>query len=186
METILNNFISFVGKNLKNPKLYVALVILIIFIFLIFPYIDANFFYYDRIEKRIDILQKITEIDTEKLSENAVLENEYNKIISEIEKQEEFSISNALNTDYSNYKWGKFISGGILVWFVTIWALFMKTVKGFWKKTITFLILSVFGIILGFVATLIPTIFDPWVNYIGFPLAEIFIVGAFALKQKQS
>ena len=186
METILNGFISFVGKNLRNPKLYVGVAVLIVLFFLVFPYIDANFFYYDRIEKRIDILQKITEIDTEKLSENAVLKNEYNKIISEIEKQEEFSISNALNTDYNNYKWGKFISGGILVWFVAIWALFMKTVKGLGMKAITFLILAVFGIVLGFIATSIPTIIDPWVNYIGIPLVEIFIVGAFALKQKQT
>ena len=184
METILNRFFSFVEKNLRNPKLYVGVAVLIVLFFLVFPYIDANFFYYDRIEKRIDILQKITEIDTEKLSENKVLENEYNKIISEIEKQEEFSISNALNTDYNNYKWGKFISGGVLAWLLAICSLFMKSVKGFWMRIVTLIFIAVFGIVLGFIATFIPTIFDPWVNYIGFPLVEIFIAAAFTLKQK--
>lgn len=33
-----------IKENLKNPKLYLGLFIVIIVILLLFPYIDANFF----------------------------------------------------------------------------------------------------------------------------------------------
>ena len=42
--------------NLKNPKLYVGLFIILIVAVLLFPYIDANWLYYGRVEKRIEIL----------------------------------------------------------------------------------------------------------------------------------
>ena len=48
-----------IKDNLKNPKLYIALLTIIVVILLLFPYIDANFFYYNRVEKRIDIQKAV-------------------------------------------------------------------------------------------------------------------------------
>ena len=76
-----------VKNNFKNPKLYIGILIALLCLSVLFPYIDANFFYYQRINDRIDILQKISEIDTDAIAENPVLATEYEHILSEIEKQ---------------------------------------------------------------------------------------------------
>lgn len=58
--------------NIKNPKLYVVLFIFIMVTLILFPYIDANYFYYNRVEKRITILNKIAEIDENKIMDNKI------------------------------------------------------------------------------------------------------------------
>lgn len=66
MDKAIELIVSWIQKNLKNPKLYAVLAVLIIVIAIVFPYIDANFFFYNRIEKRVSILQSLSEIDMEK------------------------------------------------------------------------------------------------------------------------
>ena len=63
--------------NLKNPKLYIGLFIILVMVLLLFPYIDANYFYYSRVEKRINILDKVTEIDKDEVQNNTILKEEY-------------------------------------------------------------------------------------------------------------
>lgn len=87
MDKAIELIVTWVQKNLKNPKLYATLAVLIVVIALVFPYIDANFFFYSRIEKRVGILQNLSEIDMEKVSQHPALQEEYDAIISEIEKQ---------------------------------------------------------------------------------------------------
>lgn len=48
MDKAIELIVSWIQKNLKNPKLYAALAVLIIVIAIVFPYIDANFFFYNR------------------------------------------------------------------------------------------------------------------------------------------
>ena len=55
--------------NLKNPKLYVGLFIILIVGVLLFPYIDANWLYYGRVEKRIEILDRMSKLDKERISD---------------------------------------------------------------------------------------------------------------------
>ena len=43
--------INWIKENYKKPKLWIIAVILIVFVFWLIPYIDSNFFYYDRMEK---------------------------------------------------------------------------------------------------------------------------------------
>lgn len=65
--------LDWLGKIITGPKsrffwafIIVALVIGII----VFPYIDANFLYYDRIEKRINNLKALVELAGTPLQEN--------------------------------------------------------------------------------------------------------------------
>lgn len=96
MDKVIEIIISWIQKNLKNPKLYAALAVVITVIILFSPYIDANFFFYNRIEKRVSILQNLSEIDVEQISQSPALQKEYNAIISEITNQRELSISNVI------------------------------------------------------------------------------------------
>ena len=79
-------------KNLKNPKLYISVLILVVVFLLLFPYIDANFLYYNRVEKRISILKEIMELDKDKLKESPELEAEYQSILEEVSKQRDGSL----------------------------------------------------------------------------------------------
>lgn len=40
-----------IKSNLKNPKLYIGILVLLLCGLLLFPYIDANVFYYQRVKK---------------------------------------------------------------------------------------------------------------------------------------
>ena len=49
--------------NMNKRKLGIIIIILLVSILILFPFIDTNFFYSNRIKNRINILQEITELD---------------------------------------------------------------------------------------------------------------------------
>lgn len=51
MDKVIELIVSWIQQNFKNPKLYAIFAAVIVVIALVFPYIDANFFFYNRIEK---------------------------------------------------------------------------------------------------------------------------------------
>lgn len=187
MDKAIELIVTWVQKNLKNPKLYATLAVLIVVIALVFPYIDANFFFYGRIEKRVGILQNLSEIDMEKVSQHPALQEEYDAIISEIEKQHALSISSTISPEQttSNVPLFKFLSGGALAWIITLCIPFMNTFKDRKTKVLAFILFAFFGGILGRAACIIPTIFNPWINYIGYPVLQLIILIALTVKPKQ-
>ncbi|MGN0357557.1 MAG: hypothetical protein ACI4E0_07070 [Blautia sp.] len=187
MDKVVELIVSWIQKNLKNPKLYAILAVLIIIIALIFPYIDANFFFYNRIEKRVSILQNLSEIDMEKVSQFPALQEEYDAILSEIKKQREWSISGVIPSEQTTSKVSfiKFLSGGALAWLIALCVPFMDTFKDSKTKALSFLLVALFGGILGGIGYVIPTIFNPWVNYIGYPVLQLISLIAIAIKPKQ-
>ena len=52
-------------------------------------------------------------------------------------------------------------------------------------KVLAFLLLVLFGGILGGVGYIIPTLFNPWINYIGYPVLQLIALIALAIKPKQ-
>lgn len=183
MDKAIELIVSWIQKNLKNPKLYVVFAVLLIVTAIVFPYIDANFFFYNRIEKRVSILQSLSEIDMEKVSQYPALQEEYDAIISEIEKQRELSISSVQTTN--NVPLFKFLSGGALAWIIALCVPLMNTFKDNKTKVLAFLLLVLFGGILGGVGYIIPTLFNPWINYIGYPVLQLIALIALAIKPKQ-
>lgn len=171
---------EFIKNNLKNPKLYTFLVIFIIVVLLLFPYIDANFFYYSRVEKRIEILSKVSELDPEQLANNPILKSEYDSILNEIGKQKDGSLGSIFKTNNSPQEtaW-KFIMGGILSWLIAIICLFMK--NQIWRnRIITFVCMAIIGVLLGWFFSMMPTIIDPMVNYVTAPILQIVLIGLIA------
>ena len=187
MDTAIELIISWIQKNLKNPKLYAALTFFIIIVVLVYPYVDANFFFYNRIEKRVSILQSLSEIDAEKVSQSPALQEEYDAILTDIEKQREWSISGIIfsQQSQSTVPLFKFLSGGALAWLVTLCIPFMNTFEDKKAKIAAFLLLALFGGLLGGIGYIIPTIFNPWVNYIGYPFLQLVALVALTIKPKQ-
>ena len=90
-------------KKSKNYKLIAWIFILVILLLIVFyPIIDANFLYYKRVSNRIEILEKITNIEEEKLDKNDKLKDEYNSILEEISDKENNYLNNIFITEDSN------------------------------------------------------------------------------------
>ncbi len=173
---MIEKLFDVIKSNLKNPRLYIFLLVVMLVFLLLFPYIDANYFYYRRVNNRIDILTKITGIDKEKIDENPVLKQEYDNLLTEIEKQTDGSIGSVFVKEKDPHiQRMKFITGGLLVWITAIAILFSKanTRK---NRIISFIVLIAVGFLTGGISKIIPTIITPMVNYIGFPLLLIILL----------
>ena len=173
-----------------------AIIIICIIIFVvIFPYIDANFFFYSRIEKRLDNLQKLQEINGLAIDESPDLKAEYQSVLGEITQAREKTIIDNSQTSISKESdyWIKFISGGFIFALVGIIGLF-KGKKGekltlflFIKNNLfIFIFCEIIAVILGYIFTMIPTIGSIWVNAILSPIIQLIIVYLFMQPKKSS
>ena len=79
----------------------------------------------------------------------------------------------------------KYLSGGALAWIIALCVPFMNTFKDNKTKVFAFLLLMLFGGILGGIGYIIPIIFNPWINYIGYPVLQLIALIALAIKPKQ-
>ena len=90
-----------VKNNLKNPKLYALLLASMVIFFLLFPYLDANVFYYKRINDRVEILEKVSTQDSDLIAQTPTLKAEYERILVEISNQPESMVSSILTKETS-------------------------------------------------------------------------------------
>ena len=177
VEVLKEKIFELFKQNIKNPNLYVTLFIIIMIVLILFPYIDANYFYYSRVEKRINILNEITELDENRFSNNEILQNEYLSILKEIEKQKDGSLGSVFITDNSQtVNRNKFLSGAVLSWVITMVSLFIKMEK-WWYKLVSLLLFGIIGMALGYFSTIIPTIVSPKCNYIFMPIMQCVVFG---------
>lgn len=167
-----------------SKKVIIGWVIaILLFILTIFPYLDTNLFYPNRIKNRVEILDMVTKLDTDKIEENNDLKQEYENILTEINKSNENYINNFFKSKDSGSTIWKFISGVCLWWVFAVIMLFYKDKKivqtkvQIWTTKIGgFLILVLLGAIIGGIFSIIPIIGNPWVNYIGAPIITIGIM----------
>lgn len=170
-----------IKNNFKNPKLYVFLLVILLTVLVLFPYIDANFFYYNRVNDRIDILTKVSEIDVEQIRENEILYKEYTSILNEIEKQSVGSVGSVFIKEADNtVNLIKFITGGALVWLVALFCLFIKGFKNWGYRILGFVVFVGLGCVFGLLAKAIPTIANPMINFVGFPVLLIIVIALLA------
>lgn len=185
---LIDELLTLFKKNYKKPRLWIGLMIVAFCIVLLFPYIDSNFFYFTRIEKRISILERVMELDEAKINSNQVYKDEYQSILQEIEQQSDRSVNSVMNktTMYINSivtagkgqgnSWIKFFTGAIWLLIVTICIPFLNTFKKRNDKILAFILLLIVSILVGWFFSIIPIIFTPIVNYIGVPILQIILV----------
>ncbi len=170
----------------KKAKIFWAVILLIIvLLLLLYPYIDANFLVFSRINKRIDILERITQLDIDKINSDSALQKEYNSVIEEISTIQDKSVGTITSRhDTNNEKVIKFISGGVLFWLVSLVVLFSKNKKDnisalrkIFNNLMSTALCAVLGYFLALMGRSIPTIISVWINAIAFPCIQIAIVG---------
>ena len=171
--------------NMNKRKLGVIVIIVFVSILILFPFIDTNFFYANRIKSRIDILQKITELDMDKINQDKNLTKEYESIVKEINESDSNYINKVLNNNKNDHTIGKFISGGILWCLLGIIVLFFynafnkednKKGKNWGTRMAGFILCAIIGGLIGLICSIIPTIFNIWVNYIIIPILVLVLM----------
>lgn len=201
METVaklLELLVELLKRNYKKPRLWLGIIIILIFIILIFPYIDSNTFYYSRMEKRISILEHLTQLDDSKINSNPVYREEYDSILHEIAMQRDRSVNSlvtrlidGINTSLATGKNQgnkviKFITGSIWLLIVTMCVPFMNTFKKRSDKLVAFIVMIVLSAVVGCIFMAIPIIYKPWINYVVIPIAQlIFAIALTAKKDKK-
>lgn len=195
---ILELIVELLKRNYKKPKLWFGIIIILIFVILIFPYIDSNTFYYSRIEKRISILEHLTQLDESKINSNPVYQEEYDSILQEIAMQRDRSVNSlvtglieGVNTSLvtgknQGNKAIKFITGSIWFLIVTICVPFMNTFKKRSDKLVAFIVMIILSVIVGCIFMAIPIIYKPWINYIVIPIAQLIFAVALTTKKDKS
>ncbi len=188
---LLDELLNIFKKNYKSPRLWLGIFLLIFCFMLLFPYIDSNFLYFSRMEKRINLLKNVMTLDQIQINSNSVYLNEYESILQEMEQQEDKTINSVMNKVYAYvdniYDEGrsqgntllKFLTGAIWCILVTLCVPFMNTFKKMADKILAFIMLIVITVVVGYICVLIPIIYKPMVNYVGIPLLQIILVCAF-------
>lgn len=179
------SIINWIKRNYKKPRLWITIALFVALIIWLIPYIDSNFFYYGRMEKRISILKQLTELDMEKIRTNIILQDEYEDILNDIQVQDGrmftsiiTNISNIINDIFKvrpqeSSKWIKFLSGAAWSFVVAFLIVFMDTFKSIKDKITSIILLISIGVFLGIISAKIPTIIHPNVNYWGVPIVQI-------------
>lgn len=197
---IIEELVELFKRNYRRPRLWLFIAIILFITVLIIPYIDSNFFYFSRMEKRINVLEKVMALDEEKINSNQAYIDEYQRILQEMEQQGERSINSLMNnfiiqmnyiTSMGNGEGNralKFLSGAFWLLLITVCVPFMNTFKKRSDKLIAFVLLLIMSGIIGWVFLMVPVIISPMVNYIGVPLLQIItviIIGVKSNKKKR-
>ena len=133
----------------KKARIFWAIVIaLIVALFILFPFIDANLLFYNRIETRINNLEKLVSISGMTVSEDPSLHAEYQDILLNMETARQnsvvsFSIEGFVKESSAFDTTVKFWSGTIVGIILSIACLFNKNPNG--KTTIGFFFKAVSG-----------------------------------------
>ena len=182
MEKLIDWLIG-VATGPKSRTFWALLIVACIFAVIVFPYIDANFWYYDRIEKRINNLQDMIDLAGTSLEENEALNAEYLSILAEMETAREKALSNATsNKDTLHERRVKFFAGSGLWYIVALVVLFTKkkTEKWSFKKVFNNFCSSTLclgiGSGIGWVFTLIPTLGVVEINAILTLILEVVVL----------
>lgn len=167
----------------KRRWFFAALIIIVILGIIVFPYIDANFLYYNRIEKRIDNLSNLVNLTDTPLEENEILYEEYLSILEEMKTARENSLfgSNKAEDSRTDRMW-KF-AGGALLWVIIAFVLVFskkkgeqRTFKQFINNVLSAIFCLIIGAIFGCAFIYIPTIGSAELNFALAPVAQIIVV----------
>ena len=192
MKEIFNNVLNKLINEKKGFKLIAWIFIIVIILAIVFyPIIDANFLYYNRTNKRIEIIQKIVNIDENDIKRDSRIEEEYNSILNDMNSQSNNYISNIFQKEPNTGRnIAKFISGAwlfVIVGVIMTFSLDKNKGKRFTLNNIMGGILCiVIGAILGFACYKIPNIINFAVNIILYQIILIFLAYTIATSGKKA
>ena len=190
MELLSRIFEKVINEKKGFKVIAWSFVILIIIAIIFYPIIDANFLYFNRTNKRIEIIQKIISIDEQDIKRYKRIEDEYNSILDDMNNQRDNYISNIFQKENNKGKnIAKFLAGSWLFILVGIIMPFTKDKKNGKRLTLNnimagILCLVIAGII-GFICIKIPNIINFSVNIVLYLIVIIFLTYTIATSGKK-
>ena len=190
MELLSRIFEKVINEKKGFKVIAWSFVILIIIAIIFYPIIDANFLYFNRTNKRIEIIQKIISIDEQDIKRDKRIEDEYNIILDDMNNQRDNYISNIFQKENNKGKnIAKFLAGSWLFILVGIIMPFTKDKKNGKRLTLNnimagILCLVIAGII-GFICIKIPNIINFSVNIVLYLIVIIFLTYTIATSGKK-
>lgn len=193
---IVEELIGLFKRNYKRPRLCFFVVVIIFVCILFLPYIDSNFFYFTRIEKRIEILEKVMALEQDVINTSQMCKGEYQDILQEIENQRELDVDMLVNNLFrwmeqvsgpeKGNRWIQFLTGAFWFFLLVFWIPFMKTFKKRTDKILAFFRMVFLAIVVGSISCIIPIFVSPVVNYIGVPLVQLLIAVIIVVRSDKS
>jgi len=176
MQEIILEFLKN-NANLKNVAWVFIIGVLLLIIF--YPIIDTNFLYYSRVSNRVDILERVSRLDENEIRKNENLEKEYNSIIKEMSEKENNYLNNIFikETSLTN-NIIKFVAAAwlfIIIGIVIPFTKDKKTGKRSRKNLSGGILCVIFGIFIGYIGYIIPTIVNITVNIILYQCIIIYL-----------
>ena len=169
---IIKDFLEGLDQRRKRFAL-IGIGLLVLLSFLIIDY-WTGWSYYGNLEKKTALLESLHKLSVEGIAQDPGLYPIYQDIVSDLTDRTTPNISIPSLAFISSETFWKAISGASF-WLIFVIAAFFGT---FGKENIIVGIVGVgfIALFFGIVGALIPTIVNPWVNYIGFPLLQIIVV----------
>jgi len=161
----------------KGKILPFALVLVIIFAVGV-PIIKNTFFRYTELDAEVRILGELAKIDYSKISDER-LKDSYASILDRFKEiRTKKIVSVQIVYDEIKHNIWKFLSGAA-IWIIMLFAsLFIKGEKLISRFGDVFLCLLLGGAA-GYIGVIIPSFNPILINYIGFPIVEIFVIFLF-------
>lgn len=178
-KTLLDDIFKTILNHTKNYRVLAwGFIILLLLVILIYPILDANFLYYGRETKRVELLKNIIDIDQEKVAFDERTVAEYNAMLDDLEFSRTRQLENVINFHDTQHISVKFAAGSWLFIALGVLALFSrgKDGKRSLSKNLSALLAGiVIGVVLGAIAAAMPTIISPLVNIILYQIISFFL-----------
>lgn len=191
MKEILNKLLEKVISEKKGFKILAWIFIILIILAIVFyPIIDANFLYYNRTNKRIEIIQKVISIDENDIKRDDRIAEEYNSILNDMKDQSNNYMNNIFQKETNlGRNIAKFIAGSwlfILVGLIMPFSIDKNKGKRFTVNNILAGIVSLMiGCTLGYICLKIQNIFNFVVNIILYQIILIFLAYTISTSNKK-
>jgi hypothetical protein len=160
-------------KLLGGRKLIVIFLSILVLGVVLYPIIYENFLYFNLLNQRISILERVSELNFEEIDDNEILFNEYNSIIKKIgdyDEENDLSYKSIFHERTSKeLKFCKIFFGSIIFILLFLRMCAKKNIKGI----IQFIVLALIG---GYVGYLLPSFRCHYINYFGIVGIELILL----------
>jgi len=172
-------------EGLDLRRRWIAVVGLLLVLVLAIAVIEAwtGWNYYSNLQKKADLLLQLQSLVEGGIESNERLSPIYDQLAEELEDRSTPQVGFPAVRFQTSESFWKFIWGGSFWFLFAVSAIFGTF--GDENRIAGTIILLVIGVVSGIIATWIPTILNPWVNYIGFPLLQIILIFIIAARSRR-
>lgn len=168
----LGNLVTTLFEGLDLRRRWLAIIVfgvLVVFSLLLFEQMTGTI-YYSSLERRTELLKGLNALEKEgNISSNPELKRVYDQTVQELSLRPIRPFGFPSVGFFSSVTFWKVLSGAAVGLVFAI-----APLLHFQKSSTNAVIGAVgIGIICGFIGGLLPVIYNPWINYIGFPIAQI-------------